>query len=42
MNAELVFLSRQKICFFLLNDRVVFGLINQYQMYCDKVNSVDE
>lgn len=41
MNAELLFLSRQKICFFT-NDRVVFGLINQYQMYCDKVNSVDE
>lgn len=27
---------------FFTNDRVVFGLINQYQMYCDKVNSVDE
>lgn len=32
----------RKFGFFFTNDRVVFGLINQYQMYCDKVNSVDE
>lgn len=38
----IAFFESPENLFFFTNDRVVFGLINQYQMYCDKVNSVDE